>query len=160
MKNTPNNMKRTRLYRWSVILLLLVLGIGQVSAVVYSPYRGTNRRVSGGIYSTAEAAKEAAMPISTFQSTSILSGGTRSDASTPLINTDGSVATGTYLSTGISGPRKAEGTGPGTPPIPNPDDQQVPTPLGDALIPLLILAFAYAIYKVSRRRVREQLAGQ
>ena len=67
---------------------------------------------------------------------------------------------GAYLSTGISGPRKVNGTGPGTPPIPNPDNQQVPTPLGDVLIPLLLLASAYAVYKVTRRRVRDQLAGQ
>jgi hypothetical protein len=152
-------MKRTRLYRWSVILLLLVLGIGQVSAVVYSPYRSTNRRVSGGIYSTAEAAKEAAMPISTFQSTSTLSGGTRSDASTPLISTDGSVAGSAYMGavSAPAGPRQAPG-GPGTPGGDlDPATQQ---PLGDALIPLLLLAFAYAIYKVSRRRAGEQIAGQ
>lgn len=143
-----------------VMGLLLVLGIGHISAAVYSPYKGDKSQRVGGIYSTAEAARRAAIPISSFQSTSTLSGGTRSDAATPLINTDGSVATGAYLSTGISGPRKVNGTGPGTPPIPNPDNQQVPTPLGDVLIPLLLLASAYAVYKVTRRRVRDQLAGQ
>ena len=158
MMKILSNMKHTTIHRVCISALLLVLGIGHISAVVYSPYKGKSIQRTGGIYSTAEAARGAAIPISSFQSTSTLSGGTRSDAATPLINTDGSVAGSAYMGTvsAPTGPLKAPGTGtPGG--NLNPDEQQ---PLGDALIPLLLLASAYAVYKVTRRRVREQLAGQ
>ncbi|MBQ8705530.1 MAG: hypothetical protein IJ548_04430 [Paludibacteraceae bacterium] len=52
-----------------------------------------------------------------------------------------------------SAPRRA----PGPPDIPNPpvDKQLVEPPVGDAVLPLLLLLCAYAIYKASRRRVEE-----
>ena len=160
MMKILSNMKHTTIHRVCISALLLVLGIGHISAVVYSPYKGESIQRTGGIYSTVEAARGAAIPISSFQSTSTLSGGTRSDAATPLINTDGSVAGSAYMGSisAPTGPLKAPGTGTGTPGGNlNPDEQQ---PLGDVLIPLLLLASAYAVYKVTRRRVREQLAGQ
>lgn len=158
MMKILSNMKHTTIHRVCISALLLVLGIGHISAVVYSPYKGKSIQRTGGIYSTAEAARGAAIPISSFQSTSTLSGGTRSDAATPLINTDGSVAGSAYMGSisAPTGPLKASGTGTPGGDL-NKDDQQ---PLGDALIPLLLLASAYAVYKVARRRVREQLAGQ
>ena len=160
MMKILSNIKHTTIHRVCISALLLVLGIGHISAVVYSPYKGKSIQRTGGINSTAEAARGAAIPISSFQSTSTLSGGTRSDAATPLINTDGSVAGSAYMGSisAPTGPLKGSPSGTGTPTDDlDPNNQQ---PLGDALIPLLLLASAYAVYKVARRRVREQLAGQ
>ena len=150
MKDTQQNMRRTTIHRIFIVGLLLIFGVGQMLAVDYSPYKGKTRRTHGGIYSTAEAAKDAAgMPMLGFQTTSTMYGGTRSDASTPLVNGDGSVAAGAYA--GIPTRANAPGNGPGTPPIPNPDDQQVPTPIGDTLLPLLLLAIAFAAGVYYRR---------
>lgn len=149
MKDTQLNMRRTAIHTF-LIASLLLFGVRQVLAVDYSPYKGKTRRTHGGIYSTAEAAKDAAgMPMLGFQTTSTMYGGTRSDAATPLVNGDGSVAAGAYM--GIPTRANAPGTGPGTPPIPNPDDQQVPTPIGDTLLPLLLLAIAFAAGVYYRR---------
>ena len=153
MRDTKKNMTRTTIHRIFIAALLLTFGLGQVLAVDYSPYKGKTRRTHGGIYSTAEAAKEAGgLPTMGFQSTSTMSGGTRSDAATPLVNGDGSVAIGAHFGA-PSGPRKAGTTGPGTPgDVPNPDDQQVPTPIGDAVLPLLLLAITFAVSIYRRQR--------
>ena len=157
MRDTKKNMTRTAIHRIFIAALLLTFGLGQVLAVDYSPYKGKTRRTHGGIYSTAEAAKEAGgMPTMGFQSTSTMSGGTRSDAATPLVNGDGSVAGGAYFGA-PSGPRKAPG-GPGTPDPTDPNidpNQQIYTPVGDALLPLMLLCMLFIGIQIIKNRRKE-----
>ena len=151
MKDTMRNMmKRNTL---SILLIaLLALGAMQASAVNYqTKYKGTRYNVQ------STASFGVAAPAATFRSTSAFSSPEWAEQSaTPMLNNDGSVDEGAYM----GGPRRlgdgpttptpgGGGNGPGTPGNPEDENQQ---PLGDALIPLALLACAYAIYKVSRRR--------
>ena len=143
MKDTMRNMmKRNTL---SILLIaLLALGAMQASAVNYqTKYKGTRYNVQ------STASFGVAAPAATFRSTSAFS--SPEWAEQPMLNSDATVNEGAYM----SGPRRLGegpspgGTQPGTPGNPKDENQQ---PLGDALIPLALLACAYAIYKVSRRR--------
>jgi len=80
-------------------------------------------------------------PTAAFRSTSTMAATNSAYASTPSIGDDGS-AVGMYATAPSSGPRKVG------PPTPEGD----PTPLGDAALPLLLMAGAYAFIRV--RRVR------
>ena len=80
-------------------------------------------------------------PAATFHSTSVMQGSNSTYASTPSIGDDGS-AVGMYATAPSSGPRKVG------PPTPEGD----PTPLGDAALPLLLMAGVYVFIRV--RRVR------
>ena len=135
-----NMMKRNTL---SILLIaLLALGAMQASAVDYqTKYKGTMYNVQ------STTSYGAVAPAATFQSTSTYA--SPEWAEQPMLNSDGTVNEGAYMSSASnapSGPRRAPGT---------PDGQLDPKteqPLGDALLPLALLACAYAIYKVSRRR--------
>ena len=137
-----NMMKRNTL---SILLIaLLALGAMQASAVDYqTKYKGTMYNVQ------STTSYGAVAPAATFQSTSTYA--SPEWAEQPMLNSDGTVNEGAYMSgkNNAPGPRRIESIG-------NPetdeknDDGNVP--LGDALIPLALLACAYAIYKVSRRR--------
>lgn len=85
----------------------------------------------------------ATAPSATFQSTSAYSSQWNQEDRQSMLNADGSMNTDAYMS---SGPRRAPGTPGGDL---DPSTQQ---PLGDAALPLMLLACAYAIYMVSRRR--------
>ena len=135
-----NMMKRNTL---SILLIaLLALGAMQASAVDYqTKYKGTMYNVQ------STASYGAVAPATTFQSTSTYA--SPEWAEQPMLNSDGTVNEGAYMSSASnapSGPRRVGGHS-GTPG--QEGDKQ---PLGDALIPLALLACAYAIYKVSRRR--------
>jgi hypothetical protein len=71
-----------------------------------------------------------------------------------MLNGDGSVNTSAYM----GGPRKATKEEPGgginPPDEEDEDNTENGTPLGDGLLPLMLLACAFAIYKVTRVRVR------
>ena len=150
-------MKTTMKNTVAIIMLVLLpalTGAAQAGAVEYrNSYHqsAVSYQPSGfGIATTATA------PTATFQSTSAYSGQWEQEAQQSMLNNDGTVNSEVYGigRKEVSGPRRV---------TPNPDvDPNDPgnVPLGDALIPLLLLASAYAIYKVSRRRVREQIAGQ
>jgi len=89
-------------------------------------------------------------PTAAFHSTSTLSGSGSAYSATPMLNTDGTAAfSGADQSVpnyAPSGPRRVG------PPIPTGD----PTPLGDALIPLLVMALAFAgIICVRRRKAKK-----
>lgn len=148
MKNTMRNtMKRNTL---SILLIvLLALSAMQASAV---DYRNSYRGIQNSDYRVQTISVTA--PVATFQSTSVYAPSEWTEK--PMLNSDGTVNEGAYM----GGPRRLGGStptptpggggnGPGTPGNPDDEDQQ---PLGDALIPLFLLALAYAIYKVSRRR--------
>ena len=84
-----------------------------------------------------------------FQSTSAYSG-QWSEQATPLLNGDGSVNHEAYMS-GSIGPRKNTTGNPGTPSDKD-EEEEEQQPLGDALLPLMLIACAYLIVCVTRRR--------
>ena len=138
-----NMMKRNTL---SILLIaLLALGAMQASAVNYqTKYKGTRYNVQ------STTSFGVAAPAATFRSTSAFSSPEWAEEST--LNSDGTVNEGAYMSGPRrlgEGPSPGSGTQPGTPGNPEDENQQ---PLGDTALPLMLLACAYAIYKVSRRR--------
>ena len=92
--------------------------------------------------------QQAEQPNAVFQSTSSMMGSGSTYSANPTLNSDG---TASYNGAAApSGPRKAkmdvdfEGDKPNTP--------QDPSPLGDALIPLMLLALAYAGMRLFRKK--------
>lgn len=85
-----------------------------------------------------------AMPSASFQSTSTMTASGSSYSSQPTIGSDGVATMGeTYTSSQpAGGPRK----------IVTPGNNGTQQPLGDALIPLLLMVMAYAISLLLRRR--------
>ena len=140
-------MKAQNIMRSLVIAIILAAGIAQMQAVNYrNSYRKPTPVPSlkgGGISQGAVA------PATTFRSTSAFS--SPEWAEQPMLNSDGTVNEGAYMSgrTNAPGPRR-------DPSAPNPgvdeENDEGNVPLGDAALPLMLLACAYAIYKVSRRR--------
>lgn len=96
----------------------------------------------------------AAAPIS-FQSTSVMTGSGSSYCSNPMLNADG---TATYNggSTPSGGPNRAKKDGDpfGGQTIVDHDINDVDTPIGDALLPLMLLALAYLSTRVFLKRKR------
>lgn len=139
-KNTMVNGVKCRVY--GVVVMLLVLsGTVQATAPAYrNTYKGTKDNVQGTMYSVQSTA-----PAVSFQSTSAYSGQWGDGSITPMLNADGSMNGSAYMGA-PSRPRKD----PNNPKIDEEDDGN--TPLGDGLLPLMLLACAFAIYKVSRRR--------
>ena len=134
-------MKVQNIMKSLVIAIILIAGAAQVSAVTYQT------KYKGSMYNVQSPTSYGAAPAATFQSTSTYA--SPEWAEQPMLNSDGTVNEGAYMSSASnapSGPRRVGGHS-GTP-----GQGEVKQPLGDALIPLMLLACAYAIYKVSRRR--------
>lgn len=142
MKDTKRNtMKRNTL---SILLIvLLALGAMQASAV---DYRNSYRGIQNPDYRAQTISVTA--PAATFQSTSAYA--SSEWAENPMLNSDGTINEGAYMSgrnNAPGGPRR----------IVNPDgddedDKENGSPLGDALIPLFLLAMAYCGWRFLRRR--------
>ena len=119
-----------------MVLMLALIGV-QANAVEYPVYQPSGRQVAGPAFTPATA------PNSTFQSTSTMSAGSGSSTFCSTLNADGTVNEEAY---GVGrrnlGPRKTESNinNPG-----DPDDEVDPgnDPLGDAVLPLMLLACAY-----------------
>ncbi|MBR1556469.1 MAG: hypothetical protein IJ647_01715 [Prevotella sp.] len=164
MKNT---MKRNTL---SILLLtcLLALGAMQAWAVNYgtnyrkpTPFSSTHRMATGRSYQSTGTDMT-----TTFHSTSAYSSALSSqETANPMLNTDGSVNESNYIGRprrvivtpddGDDGDEPDEGEGGGDNKEGEGGDHNwngSDQPLGDVLLPLTLLACAYAIYKVSRRR--------
>ena len=141
MKNT---MKRNTIF--VLLTCLLALGATQTWAVGYqTKYKGMMNNVQ------STTSYGVAAPAAAFYSTSALAPRSWAEESaTPMLNTDGSVDGSAYMGGASNAPAGPRRVAPGTPGGNlNKDDQQ---PLGDVLLPLTLLACAYAVYKVSRRR--------
>jgi hypothetical protein len=138
MKNT---ILRNSIVILAVILLPALMCAAQAGAVEYkSAYRGIRTQPVYGIATTAAA------PSATFQSTSAYASPEWAEESS--LNSDGSVNEEVYMAeteTYSTRPRRVKDPD-------DDDDDRYNGPVGDALIPLALLACAYAIYKVSRRR--------
>lgn len=127
---------RTHRYRWSKgvgVLILLIVNM-QLQAINYQ-----------NIYHQ----QYMEMPQISFHSTSMYSSQWENSSITPILNSDGSVDESVYL----SGPRRVGGgptpgggaNGPGTP-TDNPDDNDQ-QPIGDAAVPLLLMALGYCAFR-------------
>lgn len=131
----------------SIILMTILpalMGAAQAKAVEYkSTYRGVRTQPVYGIATTAAAPKAA------FQSTSAYSSQWSNETTESLLNIDGSVNSGAYMT---SGPQRAKKDGTLTPPNPEVDpNDDGNTPLGEGIFALLMMAGGYAL---RRRRIR------
>ena len=93
----------------------------------------------------------AQQPKSEFRSTSIMPG---SCSTLPQAATTGAVLSGSVpavynpYSESSSGPRRTVGVGGGgVEPDPDPETPTEPSPIGDAILPLLLLAIGYAVLR-------------
>lgn len=127
--------KNHSIARYAAIALMALLPV-IASAVEYKNiYRGQQQYASHMMTVTA--------PEVSFQSTSSLAGSGSTLSSTPMLNEDGTATYEGETSSGAPrGPHRI------APPKPSGD----PTPLGDVLIPLLLMAMAYATSILLRRR--------
>ena len=141
-------MKENMLRNMMIVVLLALAGAMQATAVNYkNTYRGV-QSTQYGVQSTVGYQQSAAgiqstAPSATFQSTSSYSGQWNQDAQQSMLNADGTVNADAYGvgSQNAPGMRKAPGGGPGTPGGDlKPEEQQ---PIGDVLLPLLLMAIAY-----------------
>ena len=150
MKTNITNMKRSIVAIVMTAILPVLLSTAQAKAVEYK-----------GSYQPSVVSRQAAVvgyqtsaPATGFQSTSAYSRQWGDGSITPMLNGDGSVNTSAYM----GGPRKAtkeeRGGGINPPDEEDEDNTENGTPLGDGLLPLMLLACAFAIYKVIRVRVR------
>jgi len=134
-------------YRLWVMGVLVLLSIGQANAVDYqNRYKGQN----AGVQSTAFQSTALA-PTAGFQSTSAYSGQWQGAGTTPMLNSDGSVNAEAYMGGPDNAPgmRKAPGT-------PGGDlDPSAQQPIGDALLPLLVMAVAFVLARSRRIRAKQ-----
>ena len=130
-----------------MVLMLALIGV-QANAVEYPVYQPSGRQVAGPAFTPATA------PNATFQSTSAMPAGSGSSTFCSTLNADGTVNEEAY---GVGrrnlGPRKTESNinNPG-----DPDDEVDPgnDPLGDAVLPLMLLACAYMCLRPFLKRKR------
>ncbi|MBR6168073.1 MAG: hypothetical protein IKQ50_06555 [Paludibacteraceae bacterium] len=96
-------------------------------------------------------ANQAEQPNAAFQSTSTLTGSGSSYSANPTLNSDGTASYNgaTTTSTQNNGPRRAKKND-GTDPITPSEDSQIP--VGDALLPLLLMSLAFCGYLYLRRK--------
>lgn len=135
-------------YRLSVIILLAMMPI-MMSAV---EYKNMYQPVEGRMQPAAQL--QTTVPSVNFQSTSTLTGSGSALSATPMLNADGTANTPAPT---MSRPRRIDANGDGFDdetglPVenidnPNPSGQDN-TPLGDAVLPLLLLALAYLSTRV------------
>lgn len=134
-------MKTTKIY--ILLISFLMVGIIQATAVEYkSTYYGVHPQST-----YVSVATKATAPSITFKSTSPYSAQWQDKQQQPMLNSDGSIANDPMANSPFhSGPRK----GPGTPGGDlDPETQQ---PIGDALLPLLVMALAFVAVRRYRRR--------
>ena len=133
-----NNKLRNTVAIVMMLLLPVLFGTAQAGAVTYGNVQ--KDQAQSTMYPV-----QGTMPQVGFQSTSAYSE-QWSEQATPLLNGDGSVNQEAYMS-GSIGPRKNTTGNPGTPDDDeeNEGEQQ---PLGDALLPLTLLACAYLSMRV------------
>ena len=141
-------MKTTMKNTVAIIMLVLLpalTGAAQAGAVEYkSTYKQSAISYPPSGFSVATTATA---PTATFQSTSAYSGQWSEQSS--MLNSDGSVNAGAYMGgkNNAPGMRKAPGT-----PTDEDEEEEERQPLGDAALPLLLLALAYMGIRIYRRK--------
>lgn len=128
----------------TMVLLPALIGAVQAGAVNYkSTYRGVQSQPVYGIATTAT------VPSATFQSTSAYSEQWSSTPTSTLLNSDGSVNSGAYMTSGPSRAKKDDIL----PPNPDIDDDDPGNvPLGEGLFALLMMAGGYAFARRKRNQ--------
>lgn len=148
-------MKTTKRYT-ILICLLAIAAVVHAKAVSYqTTHRSGYSQPAYGVAVTATA------PSATFQSTSAYSSQWTVQENS-MLNNDGSVNTEAYMGVASNAPRKAPGGGSGPggngPGTPGGDlDPTTQQPLGDVVLPLLLMALAYALHSLVLRRRRNTL---
>lgn len=103
--------------------------------------------VSAVTYNNRYNEQEAVVPAAAFQSTSVLVGSGSGLVSSPKLNTDGTVSMEAF----IAGQSASAHEHPGRPKtIAPPVPEGNPTPLGDGLFALLLLAIGYALVRTRK----------
>ena len=150
MKTNITNMKRSIVAIVMTAILPVLLSTAQATAPAYrNTYKGTKDNVQGTMYSVQSTA-----PAVSFQSTSAYSGQWGDGSITPMLNADGTVNGSAYMGA-PSRPRKdPTEDNINNPNDPDEEDDDGNSPIGDGLLPLMLLACAFAIYKIARVRVR------
>ena len=140
-------MKTTKIYigHLSLVIGIMLIGAMQAAAVEYKSTYGGYSQPAYGVAVTATA------PSATFQSTSAYSEQWANREESPMLNADGSVNTRAYGAGIRKAPGGGEGPGGNGPGTPGGNlDPTTQQPIGDALLPFLIMALAYFV--IRRRR--------
>lgn len=124
---------RTKTMIRTICYSVLVMGALFVSVPAVAQYERQEQPIVG-----------ATAPSASFQSTSAMQGTGSAYSSNPTIGANG---TATYEGASYAPAH----TGNGARKIVNPPDDEE-NPIGDAALPLILLALAYAIYKVYRKK--------
>ena len=150
------NVMKTALRNTKLVMILAflpaLLSAVQAQAV---DYKNTYKPTVANSYPSVVSG-QAVAPSASFQSTSAYSSQWAEESTTPMLNSDGTVNDGAYMG-GLRRPgsvRKTESgssVNPGTPDDAT-EEEGEQQPLGDALLPMMLLLCAYAIYKVSRKQ--------
>ena len=135
-------------YRLWVIGVLLVSTSVMAQAVDYNP----NKRVQNTEYrsQTEYGVQSTSVPSVGFQSTSVIVGSGSGYSANPVLNEDGTATYDGAEGTTRIGKIRRDPATPGTPSTPGAGGEQFP--IGDGLIPLALLALAYLLWRVARRR--------
>ena len=98
-------------------------------------------------------ANQAEQPNASFQSTSTLSGSGSSYSANPTLNSDGTAAysNASYSSSQNSGPRRAKHSTDSPGEVETTVDTEN-SPLGDTLLPLLLMSLAFGMFVYFRRK--------
>lgn len=141
-----NIMKRNTI---SLILITCLLAFGATQAWAVT-YKGSYQP-SAMSYQHSAVSRQSELPSAGFQSTSVYAAPEWAGVS--MLNADGTVNEGAYMggrnNAPAYGPRRTEEREGGTGTPGQEGDKQ---PLGDALIPLMLLAIAYCGWRFLRRR--------
>jgi len=126
-----------------MVLMLALIGV-QSDAINYPVYQPSGRQVAGPAFTPATA------PNATFQSTSAMPAGSGSSTFCSTLNADGTVNEEAYGVGSQDAPkiRRAGGQS-GTP-----GQSGIQQPLGDAMLPLTLLACAYMCLRAFLKRKR------
>ena len=150
MKNVMKTILRNTKLVMILAFLPALLSAAQVQAV---DYKNSYKPTVANSYPSVVSG-QAVAPSASFQSTSAYSSQWAEESTTPMLNSDGTVNNEAY---GV-GPKRRPGSIRRDPTAPNPgvdekkDDGNVDDPLGDAVLPLMLLLCAYAGYKKVRAR--------
>ena len=132
-------------YRLWVIGMLMLLCAVEVQAVTYDTYKSAYSQSAQRTPSMATA------PQSGFQSTSAFSDQWATREGQPYINGDGTVNDGAYGIGRRPGLRKDPVAPPPNPDDPDENEDDGNTPIGDALLPLMLLAIGYWVVRKRNR---------
>ena len=148
MKSIMKTIMRNTKLVMVLAFLPALLSAAQAQAVDYKNVYMSSQQ---GAYANPGYQVQTTAPSAAFQSTSAYSSQwVEQENATPMLNSDGSVNDEAY---GV-GPKRRPGSirrdvMPGTPDEKENDEDQ---PLGDVMLPMMMLLCAYAIYKVSRKQ--------